>query len=110
MVRMKQVQDGFVRFIDNDVAGAFDGMKKIAVSVAAALLANNLPNLAASHPWVSMLGVYNSADDTVNIEVLHKAIADRLGNEKISIPITPKETIRLGREDLNTLVRYIKEA
>ena len=110
MVRMKQVQDGFVRFIDNDVAGAFDSWKKIAVSVGAALLANNLPNLVTTHPLISMLGVYNPADDAVDIDALHKAIEDRLGNEKISLPITAKETIRLGREDLNTLVRYIKEA
>lgn len=110
MVRMKQVQDGFIRFIDNDVSCAFDSWKKIAISVGAALLANNLPNLVTTHPLVSVLGVYNKETDMVDIDTLHKAVEDRLGNEKISVPITPKDAIKLGREDLVTLVRYIKEA
>jgi hypothetical protein len=110
MVTIKQVQDGFVRFVDNYVACAFEGWKKYAVSGAAALLANNIPNLISAYPVVTALGIYNSETKTVDIEALRDAFVTRLGGERISINIMPKETIRIGREDLETLIKCIKEA
>lgn len=110
MVTIKQVQDGFVRFVDDHVAGLFEGWKKYVVSGGAALVASNLPSIATTYPVVSALGVYNPADGTVDIDALHKAFVARLGAEKIPISIMPKETIRLGKEDLEVLIRYIKEA
>jgi hypothetical protein len=59
---------------------------------------------------VSALGVYNAETGTVDIEALHKAFVARLGNEKITVPIMPKEVIRLGKDDLEALIRCIKEA
>ena len=110
MATIKQVQEGFVRFVDNNVACAFEGWKKYAVSGGAALLANNIPNLISAYPVVAALGIYNPETGTVDVEALHKAFVSRLGNEKIPINIMPKETIRLGREDLEALIRCIKEA
>lgn len=110
MATIKQTQDGFVRFIDNHVADAFEGWKKYAVSGGAALIAANLPNIINSYPIVTALGIYNAENGTVDVDALHKAFVTRLGNEKIPVPIMPKETIKLGREDLETLIRYIKEA
>ena len=110
MATIKQVQEGFVRFVDNNVACAFEGWKKYAVSGGAALLANNIPNLISAYPALTALGIYSPETGTVDIEALHKAFVARLGNEKISITIMPKETIRLGKEDLEALIRYIKEA
>ena len=110
MVPIKQVQDGVVRFVDDFVACAFEGWKKYAVSGGAALFANNIPKLIGSYPAISALGVYNPENGTVDIDALHKAFIVRLGNEKIPIPLTPKEVIKLGREDLEMLVQYIKEA
>lgn len=110
MATVQQVQDGFVRFVDNYVACAFDGWKKYAVSGGAALLAKNIPNLISAYPAVSALGVYDPASGTIDIDALHAAFVARLGNEKIPINIMPKETIKLGREDLEVLIRCIKEA
>lgn len=110
MATIKQVQDGFVRFVDEYVACAFEGWKKYAVSGGAALLANNIQNLISAYPVVSALGIYNPETGTVNVEALQKAFVARLGNEKIPINIMPKETIRLGREDLEALIKCIKEA
>lgn len=110
MVTIVQVQNGFVRFVDDYVACAFDGWKKYAVSGGAALLANNIPNLIGTHPEVSAFGIYNPDKGTIDIDALHKAFVARLGEEKISIPIMPKETIKLGKGDLETLIKCIKEA
>lgn len=110
MATIKQVQDGFVLFVDKYVAAAFDGWKKYAVSGGAALLANNIPRLINTYPVISALGVYNPEDGTVDVDALREAFVARLGNEKIPVQIMPKETIKLGREDLETLIRCIKEA
>lgn len=110
MATIKQVQDGFVRFVDTYVACAFEGWKKYAVSGGAALLANNIPNLISAYPVVAALGIYNPETGMVDIEALHKAFVARLGNEKIPINIIPKETVRLGKDDLEALIRCIKEA
>lgn len=110
MVTLKQVQEGLVFFVDNYVACAFDGWKKYAVSGGAALLANNIPNLISAYPAAVALGIYNAEEGTVDIDALHKAFVARMGNEKISVPIMPKEAIKLGKSDLETLIRCIKEA
>lgn len=110
MVTIKQVQDGFVLFVDKYVACAFEGWKKYAISGGAALLANNIPNLVNAYPAVSALGVYDPQNGYVDVDALHAAFVARLGNEKIPITIMPKETIKLGRDDLEALIRCIKEA
>ena len=110
MATVQQVQDGFVRFVDNYVACAFEGWKKYAVSGGAALLANNIPRLIGSYPVISALGVYNPENGIVDVDALHEAFVSRLGNEKIPVQIMPKDTIKLGRDDLEALIRCIKEA
>ena len=110
MVTITQVQNGFVIFVDNYVACAFEGWKKYAVAGGAALLANNIPNLISTYPVVSAFGIYNPEKGTVDIDALQKAFVARLGDEKISIPVMPKETIKLGKDDLEALIKCIKEA
>ena len=110
MATIKQVQDGFVLFVDKYVACAFEGWKKYAVSGGAALLANNLPKLISAYPVISALGIYNPETGTVDVEAFQAAFVSRLGGEKIPVPIMPKEVIKLGKEDLEALVRCIKEA
>ena len=110
MATIKQVQDGFVLFVDKYVACAFEGWKKYAVSGGAALLANNIPRLINAYPVVTALGIYNPEDGKVDIDALHEAFVSHLGNEKIPVQIMPKETIKLGRDDLEALIRCIKEA
>lgn len=113
MANIAQIQRGFTQFVDNEVAAAFDGWQKAIVGGAAALLAANLPNLVkvyGAHPLVAALGVYDSASGNINIDALHKAFTAKLGAEKIPLNIPKLGTIRLGKEELDLLARYIKEA
>ena len=112
MVTIPQIQRGFAAFVDNEVAIVFSGWKKAVVTGAAGLLAANMPNLAKAygeHPFVSALGVYDPAAGTVNIDALYNAFVPKLGTEKIPIPIPKIGTVKMGREEIDTLVRYIKE-
>lgn len=113
MVSMAQIQRGFTMFVDNEVAGAFDGWQKAVVGGAAGLVAANIPSLMkvyGKHPVVVALGVYDPASNSVNIDALYNAFVPKLGAEKIPISIPKIGTIKLGRDELDLLMRYIKEA
>ena len=113
MATISQIQRGFVLFVDNEVAPAFDGWKGKVLAGAAGLLAANLPNIVkvyANHPLVAALGVYDPAINTVNIDALYNAFVPKLGADKIPITIPKIGTIKMGQPEIDTLMKYIKEA
>lgn len=113
MVTIQQVQKGFAHFIDNDVAGAFEGWRKAVVVGGATLIAANFPNLVKTYgslPVVAAMGVYNAETGTIDIDNLSAAFVQNMGADKIPLSIPGIATIRLGRDEIERLVRYIKEA
>lgn len=113
MATIGQVQRGFVKFVDNDVAGAFEGWHRALVIGGSTLLAANLPKLAevyGNHPMVSALGVYNREAGTVDIDGLYRAFVPHLNGEKIPVTLPKIGTIKLGKDEIDLLVKYIKEA
>ena len=113
MVNTAQIQRGFTRFVDNEIAAAFTGWQKAVVAGAAGLLAANLPNLVkvyGEHPLVAALGVYDANSGTVNIDALYNAFVPKLGGDKIPLTIPKIGTIKMGQPEIDTLMRYIKEA
>ena len=113
MATINQIQQGFAMFIDNHIAGAFEGWQKAVVVGSATLLAANMHNLVkvyGTHPMVAALGVYNPAAGTVDIDALYKAFVPGLGADKIPVSIPKIGTIKFGREEIDILVKYIKEA
>lgn len=112
MVSISQVQRGFVSFVDNEVAVAFEGWQKAVLAGAAGLLAANLPNLVkvyGSHPMVAALGVYDANSGMIDVNALYNAFVPKLGAEKIPIVIPKIGTIKMGRDEIDALMRYIKE-
>lgn len=113
MATIKQIQDGFIRFVDNQIAGAFQGWQKAVVVGGATLLTANLPNLVKVYgnmPIVAALGVYNPEAGTVDIDTLYNAFVPHLGSDKIPVTIPKIGTIKFGKEEIDILCRYIKEA
>lgn len=118
MVTVQQVQKGFAAFVDNHVAGAYSGIEKALVLGGTTLLAANFPNIIkmyGSHPMVAALGVYNEAAGSIDIDALYNAFVPHIGAEKIPLELPRMGkidlgTIKIGKEEIDTLVRYIKEA
>lgn len=113
MATINQIQKGFIAFIDRDVSGAFEGWQKAVVVGGATLLAANFPRLADSygaHPMVAALGIYNRDAGTIDIDNLYKAFVPQLGVEKIPIAIPKIGTIKIGKDEIDRLIRYIREA
>ena len=113
MATISQIQRGFTRFVDNDVAVAFEGWQKAVVAGSAGLIASKMPNIVkvyASSPFVAALGLYDPNSVTIDVDALYNAFVPKLGAEKIPISIPKIGTIRIGREEFDSLIRYIKEA
>jgi hypothetical protein len=113
MATIEQVQRGFTRFVDMHVSGAFDGWQRAVVAGSAGLLAANFPQLVKTyggHPIVSALGVYDPMTGNIDIDSLYNAFIPQLGADKIPVSIPKVGTIKLGREEFDALLRYIKEA
>ena len=118
MATIAQIQRGFTAFVDNYIAGAYTGVEKAIVLGGSALLANGMPNILkvyAQNPMVAALGIYNADAGTVDVDALYNAFIPHLGAEKIPITLPHMGsinlgTIKLGREEIDALMRYIREA
>lgn len=112
MATISQVQRGLVLFIDNDVASAFTGWQKAIVGGVGGLIASNIPKVIEkyrTHPLVDVCGIFDETNNTVNIDALYNAIVPKLGAEKIPIEIPKIGVIKLGRDEFDILMRYIRE-
>jgi hypothetical protein len=112
MATVSQIQRGFVLFVDNEVATAFTGWQKAVIAGASGLIAANMPSLVktyGSHPFVAAMGLYDPERDSVNIDALYDAFVPKLGAEKIPLCIPKIGTIKLGRDEIDVLMRYIRE-
>lgn len=112
MATITQVQKGFALFVDNEIASAFTGWQRAVVGGLGGLLASNLNNIVktyGTHPFVAALGLYDPESNTVNIEAAYNAIAPKMTGEKIPITIPKLGTIKIGKDEIDALVRYIKE-
>lgn len=118
MVTINQIQRGFTKFVDNDVAVAYSGLEKAVILGGSTLLAANLPNIVttyASDPMISAMGVYQAATGAFDIDALYNAFVPNMGAEKIPVTL-PKigkmdlGTIKIGKDEIDTIVKYIKES
>ena len=113
MATIGQIQRGVARFVDGHLAGAFTGWQKALVVGGSTLLAANMPNLVkvyGAHPMVAAMGVYNAEAGTIDVDALYNAFVPHMGTDKIPITVPKVGTIKLGKEELDALYRYIKEA
>lgn len=113
MVTISQIQTGFSRYVNTQLAGAFDGWQKAVVMAGSVLITNNIPALIDRYGKNSaavLFGVCNEEDGTVDIDAVHEALVSNLDTEKIPIKLPAIGTLKLGRDDIDALCRYIKEA
>ena len=113
MATISQIQRGFVLFVDNKIASAFAGWQKAVVAGFGGLIAANFSSIVktySTHPFVTALGLYDPEYNTIDVDAIYNAVVPKLASEKIPICIPKIGTIKLGRDELDSLFRYIKEA
>ena len=117
MANIAQVQKAAARFLDEQIAGAFSGWNKTFVCGTGALFAANLPKILAAyekHPIVLMavsIGAYDPVNKIVDVDMLYSAYSPYFSDDKIPLRIPLiNQIIKIGRSEIDTLIRYIKEA
>ena len=113
MVTIQQAQRGFTKFVDNHLAGAFAGWQKVVVLGGATLIAANFPKIVESYadqPIISAVGIIDKNSGTIDVDALYNAFIPNLGSEKIPVTIPKIGVIKLGKEEFDNILRYIKEA
>lgn len=111
MVPMDRVQRGLAMFIDRELAPSLSGWDKVLVAGGAGLAVAKLPNLIEQYPIVSAMGVYNKENNLVDIDALYKAASPYIGAEALPVKIPMLGiTVKMGKPEIDTLYRYIKEA
>jgi hypothetical protein len=113
MVTIQQIQNGFVRFVDAEVATAFNGWQKAIVAGTAGLIAANFQNIVKTyggHPLVAALGVYDAKGECIDIDKMYDAYVPQMGADKIPVVVPKIGTIKIGKPEIDLLVRYIKES
>ena len=74
------------------------------------LLEKLMPECAAEIDLLNQIGFMKNADFMIDIDALYNAFVPKLGADKIPITIPKIGTIRMGQNEIDTLMRYIKEA
>lgn len=113
MIPMETVQSGIAKFIDRDIAPSLNGWDRVLVAGAGGLLTANLPKIIAQYaddPVVTALGVYDKERNAVDVDALYKAAKPYMGTEALPVKIPGlKLTLKLGKQDIDTLYAYIQE-
>ena len=111
MVTLNQVQNGIVRYLDNEICPMLSGWKKWTFGAMASLWMSNATNIfqkAKENTVVQMLGVIDE-HDMIDIDKLYREFHAQAqkGATTFDIPIIGALTI--GSGDVERLYRYIVE-
>lgn len=112
MVTVNQLQTGILKYVSTDIMPHLDGWKKLAVGGYINLASGNalqLVNQIKNHPAVSMLGVFDDANN-VDLDKLYAALSPMFqNNEKYTIPIPLAGDLTVDKTDLEKIYRYARE-
>ena len=109
-MQIDRIKTGVSRYIDNEIISQMtDSKSRWITGGLAALAINNLGETVKRYeqdPFVEMLGVMQNGD--VDVDAVYQAFAPRMVDKvSFSLPVLGKLTF--DRQDLDKLMRYIKE-
>jgi hypothetical protein len=114
MVTIAQMQRGMTEFIDRELIPHLSGMERIVVGGGGTLIAAKLPEVLtkfSDHPLLSVFGLIDKEHGTMDIDAVYNAVKPYMGTESfpVKIPIVGV-TLKMGHNEINQLLRYIKES
>ena len=67
--------------------------------------------MISQYPVAVTLGLYDAANNQVDIDALYQAVTPYIGAEALPLKIPMLGiTVKIGKQEIDTLYRYIKEA
>lgn len=110
MATMQQIQVGFTKWLDVELVPSLTGWQKLAAGAGGALVASGLPNVIKQLSENKMLSALDIIrEDGVDVDKLYQAVQPRI-TEKLPVDIPVIGRVWIGREDVDKLYKYIKEA
>ena len=117
MASISQVQKAAARFIDEQISVSLTGWDRTLVCGTGALIAAGLPKILALYAdslyvrVATAIGAYDPVNNIVDVDLLYSTYSPYFSGDKfpVRIPIINK-TIKIGKNEIDTFVRYIKEA
>ena len=111
MIPMDKVQRGLAMFIDRELIPSLTGWDRILVGGGAGVAAVKLPKIIECYPIISALDIYDRQSNQMDIDTLYQAVVPYLGNEVLPVRIPVLGiTIKVGKQQIDALYHYIKEA
>ena len=111
MVSMEKVQKGIAVFIDQELIPSLTGWDKILVGGSAGVAVAKLPKIIEQYPIISALDIYDKNNNQMDIDTLYQSVLPYLGNELLPLRIPVLGiTMKVGKQQIDALYRYIKEA
>lgn len=111
MVRIQSIQNGALKFIDNELLPKMQGWKKWTFGAAASLWLSNLPNVFQKIKENSFVGSLGIIDESgmINIEKLYAEFYKQAERTPVTFDIPVIGQITLDKTDVEKLYAYIKE-
>lgn len=111
MVSMEKVQKGIAVFIDQELIPSLTGWDKILVGGSAGVAVAKLPKIIEQYPIISALDIYDKNNNQMDIDTLYQSVLPYLGSELLPLRIPVLGiTMKVGKQQIDALYRYIKEA
>ena len=110
MVSMDKVQRGVATFLDRELMPTLEGWDKVLVGGGAGLAVAKLPKIINMYPIASTLEIYDKASNQVDIDALYNAVMPYMGENALPLKIPYLGlTMKIGKPQIETLYKYIKE-
>jgi hypothetical protein len=111
MVSLNQIQNGLVRYIDNELCPMLSGWKKWTFGAVSALWLGNTTeifNKAKGNAVVQMLGVIDESD-MVDIDKLYREFRKQAEKGAATFDLPVVGALTINKDDIERLYRYILE-
>ena len=111
MVNLNQLQNGIVKYIDNEIIPNISGWQKWvfgAVVSTAMLKTTNVFNVLKENPLIKMLEVIDE-NDNIDIDTIYREFLKQAQKGAITFDVPMLGALTLNSTDVEKMYRYIKE-
>lgn len=111
MINLNQLQNGIVKYIDNEIVPHINGWQKWvfgAVVSTAMLKTTNVFNALKENPLIKMLEVIDE-NDNIDIDTIYREFLKQAQKGAITFDVPMLGALTLNSTDVEKMYRYIKE-
>lgn len=115
MVTKKQIRDGLVKFLDTELMpnlGDQGAVKQLLIATGIGIMVRSLEPMIdkfAHHPMVEIFGV-SDKDGNIDVDLIAEELRPNVPREGFAVDIPLVGEIKLFPEDVDSMLRHIKNS